>query len=244
MPLHVDGGDPRGEALVASGYDLNPVARRIWQRLCRREAWDTVVDVGANYGEMILTFPLPIGARIWAFEPAPRIAACLRRSVAETGAAVEVVELAVGSVSGTIALYEDPSWSGTTTTTRAKAPAHHELRTVGSTRLDEFLLAHDFRPGDNVLLKVDVEGGELGVLRSIVPVLPLAGEVLMQVEIAHTPEPDLEWIIGHFFLHVIAEDSLVAVPVATLADLRRLLRGGRFYRQDAVLSTRVLEGAL
>ena len=244
VPLHVDEGDPRGDALVASGYDLNPLGRRMWQRLCRREAWDIVVDVGANYGEMILTFPLPIGARTWAFEPAPRIAACLRQSVAETGAAVEVVELAVGSVSATTTLYEDPSWSGTTTTTRARVSSGHEPRMVGSMRLDEFLLDHGFRPGDNLLVKVDVEGGELGVLRSLVPVLPLAGVVLMQVEIAHTPDHDLEWMIGHFFLHVIDENSFIAVPVATLADLGRLLGGGRVYRQDAVLSTRVLEGAL
>lgn len=236
--------DPRGVALVRSGWDLNPPSKEIWRRLCRRRAWTAVLDVGANYGEMLVDLGLPAGARVWAFEPAPLVAACLRRSVARAGLRAEVIELAVGPVTGWTVLYEDPKWSGTSTATASHAAPGAEPRRVGCTRLDDFLLARDLKAGSSILVKVDVEGGERGVLAGLVPLLPLAGEVLVQAEVAHASDQDLAWMADRFVLHLVDTATFVPVPAASAADVRRLLDGGRCYRQDAVLAPDVLRGPL
>lgn len=242
--LDVAAGDPRGTALAASGWDLNPLGREIWRRCCRLREWTVVLDVGANYGEMLVDLPLAPGARVWAFEPAPAVADCLRRTVARRGLAVEVVELAVGSARGTVQLYEDPAWSGTTTATPAFAAPGSAPRPVGCTRLDEFLVGRGVPPGSSLLVKVDVEGGERDVLTGLLPVLPLVADALVLAEVAHTPDADLEWMAAQFCLHLVDAASLVPVPAATAADARRLLDTGRYHRQDALLALRPLDGAL
>jgi FkbM family methyltransferase len=236
--------DPRGAALAGSGWDLNPCSKEIWRRLCRRRAWRAVLDVGANYGEMLLDVPLPPGARVWALEPAPGVAACLRRSVARAGVEAEVVELAAGAATGRTMLYEDPRWSGTTTATAAHAAPGAVARWVGCTRLDELLLASDLPVGAPVLVKIDVEGGERDVLAGLLPALPLLGEVLVQAEVAHASDDDLAWMVERWDLHLVDTATWVPVPVASAADARRLLDGGRCYRQDAVLARDVLTGPL
>jgi len=239
--LYVLDDDPRGDALITSGGDFNPTSRRLWRRLCEREQWTTIVDVGANYGEMILTFPLPPAARVVAFEPAPRVVTCLRRSVDEAHAAVEVIEQAVGSKAGQTVLFEDLHWSGSTTATPSFALADSRKHSVEMIRLDDFFRTRGIGPGEKVLIKIDVEGGERQVLEGLLSTLRAVEQVLIQSEILHTPEDDLKWVIGTFFLHLVAIPDLTLVPVATLGDYSRLMETGRFYPQDAVLATSLLD---
>jgi FkbM family methyltransferase len=243
-PLYVLDDDPRGDQMIATGGNFNPTSRLIWQCLCRRSAWATIVDVGANYGEMILTFALPSEAHVWAFEPAPAVAECLLRSIAEVGAPVDVVQAAVGASTGLVDLFEDPQWSGSTTATRAHAAVGSVQRSVEAIRLDDFLFAHDLKPMDSVLIKLDVEGGERDALSGLLPILPSADQVVILCEILHTVDEDLEWMIERFYLHLVADPYLRPVPVATVADFHRLMDSGRFYKQDAILADRLLSGAL
>jgi FkbM family methyltransferase len=238
--LFVLEGDPRAQDLLASNGTINPLSLDIWRALCATSNWTIVIDVGANYGEMLLGAALPPGARAFAFEPAPRVAQCLRRSVSAAGASIEVVEQAVGAESGTTALFEDFAWSGTTTTTASQAKDGSRERTVPVTRLDTFLEARGVRPDERYLLKVDVEGGERQVLEGFLPLLDLGTTARLLVEIIHASDADRAWMIEHFYLHLISKDTLVPVPVNSVRDYHRLCSSGRFYELDGLLSTEIL----
>jgi hypothetical protein len=111
---------------------------------------------------------------------------------------------------------------------------------VPITRLDDFLVARDPRPGERYLVKVDVEGGERQVLEGFLPLLGGAAAARLQVEVIHASDADRAWMIEHFYLHLISIQGLVPVPVNSVRDYHRLLSSGRFYALDAVLSTEIL----
>jgi FkbM family methyltransferase len=123
----------------------------------------TVLDVGANVGAYTVLFAHWTGpaGRVIAFEPAPGSIAGLREHVRLNGLSsrVEIVEAAVSNevgsavfdcegVSGANALVPDGAASGTIT--------------VATTSLDAFCADRDLRPS---VIKIDVEGAELDVLR-------------------------------------------------------------------------------
>lgn len=238
--IYVRDDDPCGVALVGAAGDLNPMSLSIWNRLVAFDRWSTVIDVGANYGEMILGAKIPAGARAWAFEPAPRVVECLTRSVAESGIGVSIVQKAVGAASGTITLYEDPSWSGTTTASPGHGSPGSVAQPVQAVRLDEFLIAAGLSASERVLVKIDVEGGERDALVGLKGVAPLVERLVVQAEIARCSDEDLSWIIANYVLHLISLDGLRPMPVASVRDLRRLQSTGRFYAQDGLLAADVI----
>lgn len=127
---------------------------------------DTFLDVGANHGSYsLLAAPAVRDGRVIAFEPQPRLARLLKNSFAANGFAhAQVHEFACGDhegdatfyvprmMSGVGGLYED--FSG--------GPGRRRFN-VRVRRLDD-LLAGQHLPG-RVLMKLDVEGSELPVLR-------------------------------------------------------------------------------
>jgi FkbM family methyltransferase len=238
--LYVLDEDPRADALIATRGELNPESLRLWRLLCAAGSWTTVMDVGANYGEMVLGAALPPSARVFAFEPAPAVAACLRASVVEAELPVEIVESAVGAETGPAELFEDPTWSGTTTATPRQAAAHSHRTAVQMTRLDDFLTARGLRAPERYLVKIDVEGGERPALEGFLPLLTDAASATLMVEVKHTTEEDLRWMIDAFFLHLVSRADMAPVPVATVRDYRRLVASGFFHEEDAVLSTHLL----
>jgi FkbM family methyltransferase len=123
---------------------------------------DLVIDVGANVGAYTLLFAHWVGptGRVVAFEPAPDAAAGLRRHLALNALAsrVEVHEMAVSDRSGT-AFFDAVAASGSNALVSAATASSLDVRT---TTLDEFCSAGDLRPR---VVKIDVEGAELSVLR-------------------------------------------------------------------------------
>jgi FkbM family methyltransferase len=119
------------------------------------------VDVGAHIGSITASVRRSCRpSKILAIEAIPEKAAALRRRFSDA----EITQCAVGETDGTdIAFFVDPLQSGYSSLARSEGV--REIR-VPLRTLDTVL-------GDNDvdLIKIDIEGGELGALRGAVKVL-------------------------------------------------------------------------
>jgi FkbM family methyltransferase len=123
----------------------------------------TVLDVGANVGAYTVLFARWVGdsGRVVAFEPAPGSIAGLREHVRLNGLSnrVEIVDAAVSDGVGS-AIFDCEGVSGA----NALVPgaAGPGAITVATTTLDAFCADRGLQP---TVVKIDVEGAELDVLR-------------------------------------------------------------------------------
>jgi FkbM family methyltransferase len=144
---------------------------------CRHLAWNAeeyaafkssvregaiVMDVGANVGAYTLLFATWAGSagRVFAFEPSVGSRAGLERHLHLNGLSnrVSVRAEAVGAISGTVAFRD----TGTDGDNGIVIVPQDDARVVPSVSLDDFCAAHRLVPD---LIKIDVEGAELAVLR-------------------------------------------------------------------------------
>jgi FkbM family methyltransferase len=128
-----------------------------------------ILDCGANIGVASLYWSRTVrNARITAFEPDPVLAAMLRRNLIRCGAnEVEIVEAAVWQEAGSMGFLAGSPDAGRL----ELAGGGERVRTV---RLRDYL-------GDPVaLLKLDIEGAEVEVLRDCADRLALADHVFVE----------------------------------------------------------------
>jgi FkbM family methyltransferase len=172
LTLHLIPGDhlvstlPGGERVrVSPKYrylSWNPEEYAAFKAAVRPGA--VVFDVGANIGAYTILFAQWIGAtgRVVAFEPSPRSIAGLREQVRLNGVSdrVEIVEAAVSHGPGSAA-FDCGGASGANALVPDAEPGAHVIR-VETTSLDAFCAARGMHPS---IVKIDVEGAELDVLR-------------------------------------------------------------------------------
>jgi FkbM family methyltransferase len=236
--LYVDAADERSVILLDRAGDLNPHSLQLWQDLLASGRWDLVVDVGANYGEMLLGVDLPAHAKVVAFEPNERVAAHLERSLHEAALDVDVRRVAVSDVAGEQAFLLDEQWSGRsrlalTASPDPAAPATSP-RTVTTTTLDDVIgpLACT-----KACIKIDVEGAEDRVLAGGGHIFPRLQELAIHIEILHrTPEQIAAWTEAwRVYLFDVRTRALIRVDGGLVDQLAWLLEQPWIYRQDAVL---------
>ncbi|HEU0054310.1 MAG TPA: FkbM family methyltransferase, partial [Longimicrobium sp.] len=138
----------------------NPAEYEAFRAAARPGA--VALDVGANVGAYALLMGEWVrpGGRVFAFEPAPDAFAGLSRHVALNGLGevVTPVRAAVAATSGRAALLAD----GIAGTNRLSSSGEGGGAMVETVSLDEFCAREGIAPA---LIKVDVEGAELEVLR-------------------------------------------------------------------------------
>ena len=148
---------------------------------------DVFVDVGANIGYFSLLASRLVGpdGAVIAIEASPRTFELLADNVTRNSARnVRLVNLAASDVRGVAPLYEGPASNrGRTTTQQVGGPP---TATVPSAPLEEILTAAELH-GARVI-KIDVEGGEIPVLRGLVSGL---GEARTDLEVVVEIVPDL-----------------------------------------------------
>lgn len=240
--IYLDPRDPRAVVLKERDGDLNPHSLRLWQDLLRSRRWDLVVDVGANYGEMLLGADLPKHATVLAFEPDERVADLLARSLSEAGLAVDLRRAAVSDAVGERAFLRDESWSGLSRLLPAGPAGGEEVGGVAvgpttlvpTTTLDEALGPLGAR---RACFKVDVEGAEDQVLAGGRHIFPRLQEVAIHIEILHrTPEEIAAWTeTWRVYLFDVRTHALIRVDGGAVERLAELLEQPWIYRQDAVL---------
>ncbi len=139
---------------------------------------DTVWDIGANVGLYTEKFAQRVesGGHVVAFEPSPRNAEALRKRFTDASH-VTICPVALAEQTGTATFYVNGSIDGTTDSLveRTADAVPHEVEVH---RGDEFLSR--FPPN---VIKIDVEGFELEVLRGMHDVLASHGlrSVLIEV---------------------------------------------------------------
>jgi FkbM family methyltransferase len=164
--LYVDPTDHRAWRLAMHSGALDIDAIRAWHLLARLIEPDLVLDVGANYGEVILSADYPVGADIHLVEPNPRLVRLLRRSISEAALPATVHQVAASDGSGVATMKISPKSSGTSTLEPRPWPTYREIE-VETSRIDDFV-----QPGHRrCLFKIDVEGHEGAVLAGMAETL-------------------------------------------------------------------------
>lgn len=130
------------------------------QRLTASDPLRTIFDVGGNFGQTALhlaaAFPK---AHVYSFEPVPSSFQRLQKSAAHYPA-ISPFNLAIGDQAGVLPIHVTPN--AETNTFLAHAGSTDSLDVPMET-LDDFTAAHHIETID--LLKIDVEGYELMVLK-------------------------------------------------------------------------------
>lgn len=138
----------------------------------------TVVDVGGYVGHYaIVAAATAPRARVFAFEPVPRVAARLGANLSlNPHLAVTVLPYVVGAARGTSALHVGSAGLPSSSSVRDAWSGLHETITVGKIDLDSF--CEEWQVDDVDLIKIDVEGAEPDVVDGMTSLLELSRPVV------------------------------------------------------------------
>ncbi|MCG3132477.1 MAG: hypothetical protein FLDDKLPJ_03327 [Phycisphaerae bacterium] len=142
---------------------------------------DAVLDIGANVGYFTASFAHRVGpeGKVFAFEPEPENYALLCSTIERNGHGnVCTVQSAVGERSSKVYLERDGLSAETPFVT--SSPTEDAVR-VTQTSIDDFF---DVLPQRLSLVKIDVEGRELHVLRGMKRLLATCPRVRLFIEFA------------------------------------------------------------
>jgi FkbM family methyltransferase len=236
--------DRRGRELVFSKGAFNAATIEIWRKIIKKRHWTHVVDIGANYGEMLLSVDMPATAKIIVVEPSPRIVPYLEYSLSSAGIPARLFQCAVSDHDGESCLLIDREWSGTSRLgTVPGCPESvsddiHKLEpiTVPTVTLSSILNEPD-SAHMTVLIKIDVEGHEISILRGSISAIQKIGYFCALIEILHLPAECLEWLLRHFEVRLATVGGVHFEPVVpnTVATFRRMIETESFHTQDAVI---------
>ena len=242
--IYINPQDGRGRSLVRRGGDVNPGSLVMWRSLLAERPWTHVIDVGANYGEMLVGVELPRAATVIALEPNPFVIPYLARTLQQLGVGVELMSKAASARSGTATLAIDRNWSGLSSIAGVqKDSAGHAIEFVEVPTVTLATLIKE-RTADvrsvRLLVKIDVEIHEVAVLQGLEDLLAEFEEFAALVEIVHLAAADIEWLLLRFDMELLDTEGgkLTKIDLTTPAELQSLLSGTKFYRQDAVLRRR------
>ncbi len=158
----------------------------LWRPFVAHHNIRTVIDVGANTGQFArLIHRLCPAAKVFSFEPLP---AC-RRELEDTLAAIpgsKAFSMALGEAPGTVPMQQS-AFSPCSSLLRGTSHLGDDYPdaaivsplSVSVARLDDVLQGETVEPG--ILLKLDVQGYEIPVLRGALEILKQAALVVVEV---------------------------------------------------------------
>lgn len=231
LPIFVDtrGNDIAPHLLLHGAWE--PDEMRVFRRLLR--PGDLALDLGAHLGVYALSAAEVVGAagRVHAFEPNPRLAGLLRRSLSVNGFAgfAQVHLLAAGAVAGASTMMIRPEWEGggfldLAMPSVAPRPDGFQTLTVRVVALDAMFPDPAMRLG---VAKLDIEGMEGQALLGMRRLLERSPEARLLLEWAPAmlagqgmPGPEVVALLqglGFRFWRIERDAQLVGLPADELA---------------------------
>jgi FkbM family methyltransferase len=166
-----------------------PRLSRLFERLIK--PGDTVVDVGANVGYYSMLFAKLVGpsGRVVAIEALPKLAEVVKSHARQNHLEnIRVVNVAASDCAGEVTLYEAPATNIGMTTVRADRgfPPTAKVRALP---LTDILTAQELAAV--ALIKIDIEGAEIPVVRHLLDHLDgfrHAPAIVVEASIAENPD--------------------------------------------------------
>jgi FkbM family methyltransferase len=178
--LQVRAGD-RSYASVLLAGEYEPETSAALRRFAVPGSF--AIDVGANQGWLALLMGKCVGpaGAVWAFEPTPTIVPTLRENLARNpDAPVRVFECAVGSEEGKTEINVFAGLPSVHASGATLGRSDATTYTVPLATLDSF---RGDAPAPPALVKIDVEGAELAVLRGARELLGDADRAVIVLEV-------------------------------------------------------------
>ena len=155
----------RSSGAYLSGRNELPVQETLAAHLKRG---DVFYDIGANVGFFSIIASRLVGAdgSVYAFEPVAVNVACIQRNVrANQLSNVTVIQKAIAATSGMVDIHLTGHPGGATLTSAGHPGDTYATTRVESAFIDELLDYNQIAPPD--MVKIDVEGAEIDVLRGM-----------------------------------------------------------------------------
>lgn len=178
--------DFRGRKLLDKSGDSNPPTLEAWRRLVSSHDWDIILDVGANYGEMVANVDLPAESQVIAIEPNPLVAGLLLKTIEHNQLPVTLVCVGVSNRTSLSPIDISGASSGRATLRHEELGATGQSPIVAIYTVDDLLKALSIDAnGKSVLVKIDVEGHEPQVIEGAMRSFVSAGRVIIVAESLH-----------------------------------------------------------
>ena len=238
--IYVRPTDPRALGLIANKGRIIRGSLELWRVALGLHAWQTVIDIGVNYGEMLVGADIGDDVELIGFEPNTALHKVLRKTLDARGISIDLRAQAVADKPGTARFAVDRTWSGTSSLYDGRhedGSARWQFRDVEVTTLDAVL----GDSGRSFCAKVDVEGFERAVVDGAAKALANTDHWALMLEIEH---------MDRAYLAELARTHDVFVKEKETVTLRRvpgervgvdeLLEDSTLHRQDCVVLSAAL----
>lgn len=131
--------------------------------MSRLAAGSVVFDVGANIGVTATIASKSGAARVHAFEPDPAVFPFLLGTIEANSVAIEAHNMALGAAEGSLSFFSNPTSGSASHLVTKDTLGHGATSSVTMSTVDAFSKANHIEHLD--LIKIDVEGFEIDVLR-------------------------------------------------------------------------------
>lgn len=183
--MYLDLEEFRGFRCWLSSGVTQPRITWAWNRATALVGPDLVIDGGANYGEVALSGKYAPNARVLLVEANPALSPFLRQSVASRAirkkSLWETHEVALSERSGEGVLRLSGISSGQSYLTKESEVKCRDEQTVATQTLSLDDLTKGFS-ANRILIKLDIEGGEVAALRGATRLLRDADKLFLIVE--------------------------------------------------------------
>lgn len=238
--------DLRAKTLIETKGNFNTESKLTWKYLFQAGSWDYILDVGSNYGEMIVCLDIEQKTKVICFEANPELSEnYLKKSIENLGNKnITVINVALGSENNDeVNFFIDEQWSGTSGLSKQSSmKLHGGVDRTKSIKVHMSTLDHEVDLSDaSALIKIDVEGSERDVLLGAINSLKKCKSCIIMFESLHLDYHgllDFKNLFPEYTLltHNIKKNTIQKIPLDSEIEFKEFKNNSSFNHQDYILS--------